>query len=57
MKNEIIEIGFLEKGTGKHQSNIVYSIEGISPTVCAMWMVKQPPGMVLIRSNNGKKNN
>ena len=44
----IIEVGFIEKGTGKHQSNIVYSSEGIAPTVCASFCIKQPPTMVLI---------
>jgi len=46
--NKIVEVGFLDKGTGKHQSNIVYSIEGIAPTVCAAFCVKQPPTMVLV---------
>ena len=45
---KIIEVGFLDKGTGKHQSNIVYSIEGIAPTVCAAFCIKQPPTMVLV---------
>lgn len=56
--NEIIQLGFIPKtengGDGKkHQSNIVYSIDGVSPTVCAMWMVKQPVGMIVVRRNNG----
>lgn len=42
IENKIIECGFIDKGTGKHQSNVVYSVKGIAPTVCAMWMVKQP---------------
>lgn len=46
--NKIIEIGFIEKGTGKHQSNIVYSVNGIAPTVCAAFSIKQPPTMVLV---------
>lgn len=28
MKNEVIELGFLDNGTGKHQSNTIYSIGG-----------------------------
>lgn len=46
--SKIIEVGFIEKGTGKHQSNIVYSVNGIAPTVCAAFSVKQPPTMVLV---------
>lgn len=36
MKN-IVELGFIPKkvGGGKHQSNIVYSIMGLAPTICA----------------------
>ena len=48
LRNRIIEIGFIEKGTGKHQSNIVYSANGIAPTVCAAFSIKQPPTMVLV---------
>lgn len=35
--SNIIELGFIPKGNngGKHQSNVVYSIMGISPTICA----------------------
>lgn len=32
---KIEELGYLEKGTGKHQSNIVYSTGGVSPTLTA----------------------
>lgn len=32
---EIHELGFIDKGTGKHQSNTVYSAGGCSPTLCA----------------------
>ena len=45
---KIVEVGFIDKGTGKHQSNIVYSTNGIAPTVCAAFCVKQPPTMVLV---------
>lgn len=47
--NKIMELGFIDKGTGKHQSNIVYSTDGVSPTVCAMWWVKQPPAYVVVK--------
>lgn len=29
------QLGFIEKGTGKHQSNTVYSSDGLSPTLNA----------------------
>lgn len=32
---QIMELGFIDKGTGKHQSNTVYGAEGIAPTLCA----------------------
>lgn len=36
MKNKkIIELGYIEKGSGKHQSNIVYNQGGVAPTLCA----------------------
>ena len=28
-----IELGFMDNGTGKHQSNTVYSTKGISPVI------------------------
>ena len=41
----IVELGHIEKGTGKHQSNVVYSENGIAPTICAGIGVKQQPTM------------
>lgn len=41
----IVEMGHIEKGTGKHQSNIVYDSNGISPAICAGMGVKQQPTM------------
>lgn len=39
--SEIIELGFLEKEDGKkHQSKIVYSPNGVAPTICAGCGVK-----------------
>lgn len=29
----VFEIGYIEKGTGKHQSNTVYDVSGIAPTL------------------------
>lgn len=41
----IIELGHIEKGTGKHQSNVVYDSNGVAPTLCAGIGVKQQPTM------------
>lgn len=30
------QLGFIEKGTGKHQSNTVYGSDGLSPTLSAV---------------------
>lgn len=46
---EVVQLGFINKGTGKHQSNIVYFKRGCSPTICASYGVKQPPAMILVR--------
>lgn len=43
--NMVCEIGYIDKGTGKHQSNIVYSEDGISPCISASYGYKQPPAM------------
>lgn len=37
---KIEEVGFIEKGTGKHQSNVVYSARGVAPTLTASLGVK-----------------
>jgi len=37
---KIEEIGFIDKGTGKHQSNVVYWSGGIAPTITAATGVK-----------------
>lgn len=46
MKNEVIELGFLDNGTGKHQSNTIYSIGGVMPTQCAA-QSRIPPKIVI----------
>ena len=38
--NKIKQLGFIERGTGKHNSNIVYSVGGVSPCVTAGCGVK-----------------
>lgn len=39
--------GFIEKGTGVHQSNEVHSLDGLCPTIPASTGVKEPPKMFL----------
>lgn len=41
LKNRVVSLGFIEKGTGKHMSNSVYSRFGISPCVMASLGIKQ----------------
>lgn len=38
--HQIEELAFIDKGTGKHQSNIVYSAGGVAPTLTASLGVK-----------------
>lgn len=35
--NEVITLGFIDKGTGKHQSNIVYFRGVLSDNMCKLW--------------------
>ena len=49
-RTEVEELGFIDKGTGKHQSNVVYDKEGLSPCICAALGVKQPPTMTVEQS-------
>ena len=54
MKNniEIICLGWLEKGTGKHQFNVVYDKNGLSPCVLAGFSIKQQVTMIVVKSKN-----
>ena len=54
LKNKIVVLGWIEKGTGKHMSNTVYSKKGISPTIMASLGVKQP-GILFIDDKNDNK--
>ena len=45
----MVQLGCIEKGTGAHQSNIVYGEDGLCPCICAGMGVKQQPTMVLER--------
>lgn len=51
--NRVIELGIIDKGTGKHQSNVVFSVNGIAPTICASYGVKQPPAMIVVGEKYG----
>ena len=55
LKNKIVVLGFIEKGTGKHMSNSVYSKNGIAPTIMASLGVKQP-GIFFVVNKNEKDN-
>ena len=33
--SNVNELGFIEQGTGKHQSNIIYGVNGICPCECS----------------------
>ena len=53
IKDKIIVLGFLDKGTGAHMSNMVYSKNGISPCVMASLGVKQPGIFFVVEDKNG----
>ena len=44
--------GWIEKGTGKHQSNELYSMDGLCPTLPASSGVKEPPKMFIEKIGN-----
>ena len=54
LKNKIVVLGFIEKGTGKHMSNSVYSKNGIAPTIMASLGVKQPGIFFVVEDKNGR---
>lgn len=39
---KVKELGYIEKGTGQHQSNTIYDSEGLSPTICSADAIKCP---------------
>lgn len=54
--NKIIKIGFIPKtengGDGKpHESNLVYSVNGVAPCCAASFGYKQPAPMIIIKEN------
>jgi len=54
IKDKIIVLGFLDKGTGAHMSNMVYSKNGISPCVMASLGVKQPGIFFVVEDKDGR---
>ena len=40
--DKVKEIGYIEKGTGQHQSNTVYDIDGLCLTICSAEAYKSP---------------
>lgn len=54
-KNRIICLGYIEKGTGKHMSNCVYSRGGVSPCIMASLGVKQPGIFIVVNENKSNK--
>ena len=48
---KVIIMGYLEKGTGKHQSNMVYGSKGICPTIAHV-DYKEPKKIVVQDKDN-----
>ena len=55
MINKVIEVGYMDSGTGKHQSNTVISTEGLSPSITTLQGGTQQI-KILVKCNNGKQN-
>ena len=53
--NNIICLGWLEKGTGRHLSNSCYSINGISPCVMAGLGIKQTGLFIVVEDKDGSR--
>lgn len=51
--SSVKEIGYIEKGTGQHQSNTIYDADGVAPTICSAEAHKSPY-KVLIKNANKK---
>lgn len=53
-----IQLGYMENGTGKHQSNTVYSPMGLSPCISTLGSGKSVGGTQQIKVLvNGSKSN
>ena len=49
-----IQLGYMDNGTGKHQSNTVYSIEGVCP--CISTLIKGGTQQIKVIVNESKSN-
>ena len=49
-----IQLGFMENGTGKHQSNTVYSPDGICP--CISTLIKGGTQQIKVMVNGSHSN-
>lgn len=54
MQGKVIELGFMDNGTGKHQSNIVLSPNGLAPAITTLQGGTQQI-KILVRADNGSK--
>ncbi len=52
--SKVIELGFMDNGTGKHQSNIVLSTNGLAPAITTLQGGTQQI-KVLVRLEDGSK--
>ena len=55
MQKEVIEMGFMDNGTGKHQSNVVYSENGLCPNITTVNGGGTQQIKVLVRLEDGSK--
>ena len=51
---EVIKLGYMDNGTGQHQSNTVISTEGLSPAITTLQGGTQQI-KILVRSEDGSK--
>ena len=52
LTKKTICIGWLEKGTGKHQSNAVFDKDGLSPCIMAGFAIKQQVTMIVVEDTD-----
>ena len=55
MNDKVIEIGFMDSGTGKHQSNTVISPDGLSPAITTLQGGTQQI-KILVKTDGRKEN-
>ena len=51
---EVIKLGYIDNGTGQHQSNTVISTKGLSPAITTLQGGTQQI-KILVRSEDGTK--